>query len=178
MPQRRTTRDNLKREMPRAVVYSRTKPSSDERRIIDKYISGIIKRPDRGSDFERSTRLVRWLPAPLLTGMLRLSGRDMLVLMHEGDVVGHVAFHKHGDALHVFSVKVKEGHEGRGFARYGIEEFLRYAKDQKGIKKVRLGRGGHKAIEYIHRTLGEPEKKEKFGIKKIGDTGWIYFDGS
>jgi len=66
-------------------------------------------------------------------------------------------FQRHGDALNVFSISVDKAHRGEKlFEKAGLD-FLEYARNIDGIKRVRLDAGSQKAIDVSFEKLRQAE---------------------
>ncbi len=106
------------------------------------YVVHWIRNPDKGSAFDRKTRLIRWLPGWFLIWLMgRLKYEGML--FYEGvDFVGHIFFQKHAKDWRAFSVFVTEHARGRGYAQKMVAEFLTLAHEEEHLKSVMIGAGG------------------------------------
>ncbi|MDO8627343.1 MAG: GNAT family N-acetyltransferase, partial [Candidatus Diapherotrites archaeon] len=83
---------------------------------------------------------------PAFFGGLIATRRNGLVFERDGKVIAHVIFQRHGNALHMFSLWVKKEIRGQGAGTQALEQFLEYARNKKGIKRVRLGGGGDDSV--------------------------------
>jgi predicted GNAT family acetyltransferase len=100
-------------------------------------------------------KLVEKVPKPLrgmldvpLILALRSTRRNVLVFEKGGDIMAHVAFHRHGKTMHMFHVWVNHSLRNKGYAREAVADFIEFAR-KKGMKSVRLGEGNNDAVNRI-----------------------------
>jgi len=136
------------------------------------YICKIAKGADKRSEFERKTRHLIKLPKTTLIKKLKDMNYDVLLAETKGKIIGHTAFQRHGNSLHVFSVYVSEKYRGKGYAPKIIENFIQKAKSAKNINWVKIRAIKHEAIKEIIKNLKLKEKE--LGIKVVDEKeGWI-----
>ncbi|MEW6295596.1 MAG: GNAT family N-acetyltransferase [Candidatus Diapherotrites archaeon] len=136
------------------------------------YIYKVAKGADKRSEFGRRTRHLMKLPKTTLIKKLKAINYDVLLAEIKGKIIGHTAFQRHGNSLHVFSVYVSEKYRGRGYALKIIENFIQKAKSVKNINWVKIRAVKHEAIKEIIQNLKLKEKE--LGIKIVDEReGWI-----
>ena len=129
---------------------------------VSTHVLHWIRNPDPGSDFERATKLVRWLPGPALIGLMRQLGYDGLLLERSGIACAHLFFQQRADAWHMFSLWVAAELRGRGLASQLVGNFIEAARAQPTINKIRLGAGGDSAVRAIFDSFAA--KKDQLGL--------------
>jgi hypothetical protein len=147
----------------------------DGQPFIDAYLVHWIKHPDAGSDFERKTRLIRWLPGCFLVWLLELFGYDGIVLIKDETVIGHVFFQKHATDWRAFSVFIREDHRRNAYAQLLLKDFLEGAYRDSRIAQVRIGAGRDAVILHIWQEFLKGEITGQFAIEEGNSVGWIKF---
>lgn len=140
--------------------------------MVDRYILNWIRNPDPNGSFSKVSRWVSWVPDKALLGLMRGLKYDGLVFSEPGQIVAHSFYQRHGDALHMFSVAVSNGFEGRGCAEKALLAFLEHGRSVDGITKVRLGAGGHPATARICEKFAA--RAEELGVIP-GENGWFAY---
>lgn len=142
------------------------------------------RNPDRGSEFERSTRDFRNAPRAVLLEKLFSHGYDCIVAVDpNGQFLGMVGFQDHADgSRHSFSYFVPQHLQGRGIGTMLVSTFLETAF-KAGIFNVRIYGGNirkelsdknDKTMQHLYEevvlknTLGLP-----FSIQPGTDVGWV-----
>ncbi len=120
------------------------------------YVVHFATHPDKGSAFDRATRLFRRLPEWFLLFLLiRCLRYDGLICSENGEMVGHVFLQRHDRHWGIFSVFVTEKFRGRGLAKKMIAKCLRQAHAKVGVERVYIGGGGDPAIQHIAELAAE-----------------------
>lgn len=157
-------------------IYS---DAGDLHREAKKYMTEKLRRPDKGSDFEKSLGVAKYLlKAPVVGKLVAPAGlwylqrgrRDALMLELEKEIIGHTAFQVHKDnSLHVFSVETNPDYRLKGLAGYMVEKVLDEARNRK-IDSMRIGGGNSEATNRIHRNFSK--RAEELGIL-AREKNWI-----
>ena len=109
------------------------------------YVLRWIRNPHPGSFFDLATWWLRdWLPSPVLFWVLKMSGRDSILLFNEdGEVVAHTFFHRRGGRVYMFNVVVRHDCRGNSLSeRILARELLPYCLARwGGGVRVRLSAG-------------------------------------
>lgn len=147
--------------------------TSKNHKLVQDYVAHWIRNPDKGSAFDKATRLVRWLPDRALFGLMRMLKYDGLLFTQPGEVVAHTFCQRHGSDLHMFSVSVNPSYRGQGLAKKALQAFIEYGRNLDGIERIRLGAGGHVAVQSICEKL--EVRGEEFGLRAEGDQFFRYF---
>jgi hypothetical protein len=143
--------------------------------LVQNYVSHWIRNPDKGSAFDRATRLIRWMPDTGLFALMRMMKYDGLVFTKPGEVLAHTFFQRHGHDLHMFSVSVADEYRGQGLAEKAILRFIEHARTLPDVDRIRLGAGGHPAVERVCEKFTErghslglmPEPNRFFRFKLV-----------
>jgi len=143
---------------------------TDERYpTIRDYVLDWTRNPDIGSEFDERTRELRKLPDSELLMILRGMNYDVF-LGYEDKVVGHLAFQRRDDGLHVFSVSTaSEYRSNYGMVMDLFSCFLKYLKSSDE-KEFRLSAGNNRSMRTLLRILARCE--DGFGIH-IGENCWV-----
>jgi len=118
-----------------------------------RHVIYCIKHPDKGSAFERSTRLVRLLPGCFLFPLVLCLKYDGFILYKDKVFIGHIFYQKHQNYWGVFSIYVPKCFQDKGQARSMIFDLLRFAYNNTALLEIRIGAGGSPAIKHIWEKL-------------------------
>lgn len=143
---------------------------TDERYpTIRDYVLNWTRSPDIGSEFDERTKELRKLPDSELLRILRGMNYDMF-LGYEDRVVGHLAFQRHDDGLHVFSVFTTSECRSKPLVVMGlVSAFLKYLRETKE-KNLRLSAGNNRSMKTLLKILSKCE--EELGVKVLEDC-WV-----
>lgn len=120
-----------------------------------KHVSFWMKNPDPGSIFDKRTKLVRWLPTPLLMILLLAFGYDgVLLVSDEGEIIGHIFYQMHQGIWEAFSVYVREDLKGRGYASEMSREFIVLAR-KRGARGFKFGKGTKQSMVKLSKKAME-----------------------
>ena len=156
--------------MSEPLVLSNNLLFSPNYKFIRDYVIHWIRNPDPGSTFDKLSKYIRLLPDKLLLKMMMKLNYDGLLFSESSEIISHVFFQRHGDALHMFSISVTDKYQKLGFAEKSLCQFVKHAQSLPGINRVRLGGGGHAAIARICDKF--KKKQDEMGIV-VGEKGWI-----
>ena len=150
-----------------------------QRRQACTYLARFLGHPDEGSEFARKLGNYKLLfRLPIVNHMatsfgleqLKKKGYDALLAAYESNLIGHTAFQRHEDnTLHVFSVFVQEKYRNNGLAEHMHIELLQEARN-RGIDRVRLGAGGHKAMDRLYDNV--IKREAELAIRGLPDR-WV-----
>lgn len=141
-------------------------------RELKRYLAWWLTHPDPGSNFDKSTRLFRWLPARLVLGILVSLGYDGLIYWRDGRIIGHLFFQRHGDALCAFSLAVADEVRGQGWSNLLVLDFVAYAAQAPGIRRASVGSGRNRVTTRVLQLLrGHVDRLPL----SIAADGWIHF---
>ena len=139
------------------------------------YLIGKMAYPDKGSGFDRSIGVGKYIFRTPILNRLILSaaawyfpkkGYDALLLELDDCIIGHAGFQVHQDnSLHIFSIEMHADHTGMGLARFMVERLLEAAR-QKGIHAMRIGGGRNEATNRIHANFSERETELGIAAKE------------
>ena len=143
---------------------------TDERYpTIRDYVLNWTRNPDIGSEFDQRTKELRKLPDSELLMILKGMNYDMF-LGYEDRVVGHLAFERHDDGLHVFSVSTTSEYRSKPLVVRGlVSAFLNYLRATKE-KNFRLSAGNNRSMKTLLRILSKCE--EELSVKVLEDY-WV-----
>ena len=105
---------------------------------------------------------------------LKPAGYDMLVAEDGLNIVGHNAFQKRGDDMHVFSTVVNELYQHNGLAYFIEKATIQHAK-ANGFSRIRIGAGGCPFIQHVYEKICKEVKdlsSEIYGVIPEGDQ-WL-----
>ena len=141
------------------------------------YIVWWIKNPDEGSSFDKKTRYIRWLPGSVLLWLLVQKHYGGFLFMDDrcSQVIGHVFFQRHGDAVHLFSMATRREMRGFGLGTDMIRESLLHVYADTSVNHVRIGAGGHPAVDKIWRKVVEGRLGLPFKVEPDEKVGWAHF---
>lgn len=140
------------------------------------YVCYWATHPDTESAFARLTCLFRMLPKRLLFFLLVKCFRyDGLVCYDNDMFVGHVFFQKHRQYWGIFSVFVWESQRNKDYAKRMIVECLKRAHDTAGLTRVRIGNGGHPAIQHIAALARGNQLGLPFSVRAGAGKGEVVF---
>lgn len=159
----------MQRKLPRPDIIGKTLFFKPKSRIVRNHLRAwALKTVDKSqtvaNEYSQKTHWIRRIADripdkvlqildPVLFLGLRATRRNGLIFERDGKVISHVIFQRHGNSLHVYSIWVEPGLQGQGIGTEATEHFLEYAKDQKGIKRVRIGGGRNPKINKIYEKL-------------------------
>lgn len=126
-----------------------------EREHLRAYLGWIVRNADAKGQFSRSSRLLQNLPDDDLVRDLIKQGYNALVYHSADDVLGHVAFQVHGDAIHMFSVGVAPFARNQGFGRSMVLDLIEWGRARPEITQIILGAGGHPFAQRICESFGQ-----------------------
>ena len=139
------------------------------------YVTSWIKNPDKGSDFDKKTRWIRWLPGWILIRLMIRLKYDGL-LFYEGDqFIGHIFYQRHKYDWRAFSVGVIPRFRGMGFAQKMLVEFMKHAWAESHLRGVKIGAGGHPKILHICKKVADNRLGLLFSVKAGDSPGSILF---
>ncbi len=140
------------------------------------HIGRWIKNPDPGSNFDKKTRLFRWLPIRILTAILFTAGYEGIVFLdEENTVVGHVFYQRHGDALHAFHWFIEPEHRGHKYMTEISNAFFEHARENPAVVNIRIGAGGNERIARLWETIRDGDIIPTCGLKAGDKMGWLFF---
>jgi hypothetical protein len=129
---------------------------------------------DIGSNFERN---VRGLPnasdAERVAG-LRERGYDGLIYLHDGKLIGHFFFQRHGAELHAFSAWADQERRGEKLIATAALDFVAHASQCGDVTRARIG-SGHRLTERLVRPLHQAAGRLGW---QIHSGGWIDFSAA
>jgi GNAT superfamily N-acetyltransferase len=131
-----------------------------------------IRNPDKGSAFEKATKYIRNLPAPVLIAGMRILGYDALLIPSNGSVCAHLAFQLHGKELHMFSVWVAPELRFKNIATQLVHRFVEDARARSDIERVRISAGNGEGTKAIVRRVARVA--ESYGVE-IDDNFFVKF---
>ncbi|MEK6952853.1 MAG: hypothetical protein AABX29_07600 [Nanoarchaeota archaeon] len=136
---------------------------------IRDYVLNWTRNPDIGSEFGERTKELRKLPDSELLMILKGMNYDMF-LGYDDRVIGHLAFQRHDDGLHVFSVSTaNEYRSNPRMVMYLVGCFLEYLKNSNE-RRFRLSAGNNRSMRTLLRILSRCE--DRLGIK-VGENYWV-----
>lgn len=135
------------------------------------YVLQRVRNPDPGSEFDNKTREIMGHPDSEVIDALEAGGYDMMLGYEGNEICGHLAFQRHEDGLHVFSVALDKAY-GDGRNLWNLTKgFLEQVRAGGEAKRVRISKGGNKHMEIL---LGLLKKKEgKLGIRVDTENYWV-----
>lgn len=152
--------------------------TSREDEIARTYVTHLAFNPDAGSDFDLRTKELReqfkQSPKSILPYLTSLRYDVLLAYDKNNKIIGHIAYQGHPDSQgtnwQAFNTYVDPSQRKRGIGETLREQLIIKARE-KGIKKIRLGKGNH---GYALKKNSELKEKEKeLGITVNVDSGWI-----
>jgi hypothetical protein len=159
-------------EVPLPMVISEQRENFGFVAELKRYLAQWLANVDRGSVFDRSTRLYRWLPVGVLLRVLAFMGYDGLLYWQEGKVIGHIFFQRHGTDLCAFSIGLGREYLRRGHTTIMGLDIIAHASRVEGIERVRIGSGRSRATQRVLQVLRAHCDRLSFGF---GEDGWIDF---
>ena len=139
------------------------------------YAVKCARNPDPGSDFERSTRFIRWLPDRLfLFVLLRILCYDGLIFATTEHFIGHVFFQRHWSEWNAFHIWVEEDQRGQKYAQKMLREFLDKAYEA-GKGQVQIGNGGNDIVNHLWEKIISGDMRLAFDVSAGDHTGSVLF---
>jgi len=105
-----------------------------------------------------------------LEELLNKNYNFLMIKDHRNRTIGTAAFQNYLDSIHSFSLYVTKAERRKGYGTKLIDSLL-YVAYEKGIEKVRLGKGTNEIMGRIISNL--PYKNHGFPIE-IKENGWVH----